>query len=109
MSCVYVVCSQAITQPGGRVRISPYSSETTYSLTKRATGGFGLGMMESPVTGMMTVNRIAPGGVAEAAGIKEGFILMKLGGHDLLQGAKSLQAAQQEIQPCVECLHELPC
>ncbi len=65
-------------------------------------------MMESPITGMMTVNRIAPGGVAEAAGVMEGFILVKLGGHDLLQGAKSLQAAQQEIQPCVECLHEPP-
>ena len=101
---VRVVCLQAIKQPGGRMRISPYSTETTFPLTKHTTGGFGLGMMESPVTGMMTVNRIAPGGVAEAAGIKEGFVLMKLGGHDLLQGAKSLQAAQQAIQPCAEFL-----
>jgi predicted metalloprotease with PDZ domain len=82
------------------VRVSPYSTETTFSLTKRETGGFGLGLMESAVTGMMTVNRIAPGGVAEGAGIKEGFVLMKLGGHDLLQGAKSLAAAQEAIQPC---------
>jgi hypothetical protein len=35
--------------------------------------------------GMMTVNRISPGGVAEAAGVKEGFVLMRLGGHDLLK------------------------
>lgn len=82
------------------MRVSPYSTETTFSLTKHKSGGFGLGLMESAVTGMMTVNRIVPGGVAEAAGIKEGFVLMKLGGHDLLQGAKSLKAAQEAIQSC---------
>ena len=97
------MCRQAITKPGGRVRVSPYSSETSFSLTKSAAGGFGLGMMESPVTGMMTVNRVAPGGVAEAAGIKDGYVLLKLGGHDLLQGAKSLKAAQEAIQPYDPC------
>ena len=47
----------------------------------------------------MTVNRITPGGVAEAAGVKEGFVLMRLGGHDLLKGQRSLKAAQEAIGP----------
>ena len=73
---------------------------TTFSMTKPANGGFGIGLIESAVTGMMTVNKVAAGGAAEAAGIKEGFVLMKLGGHDLLQGQRSFVAAQEAIQPC---------
>ena len=47
----------------------------------------------------MTVNRVAPGGVASAAGVKEGFVLLQLGGHDLLGGEASFKSAQRAIAP----------
>ena len=55
----------AIANPASRVRVSPYTSQTEIQMSKPAVGGFGVGVKESPVTGMMTVNRVAPGGVAE--------------------------------------------
>jgi hypothetical protein len=89
----------AVANPTGRVRVSPYTMQTEIQMTKPPDGGFGVGVKESPVTGMMTVNRVAPGGVAEAAGVQEGFVLLKLGVHDLFEGEASFKAAQQAIAP----------